>query len=313
MNRRRFLIIVVLLSQLLGVQAVKLRKPQHFKHELPAGNYSGVAPLGGERYAVVSDKSAEDGFFVFHLHIDSASGRITEVVNEGFRSSGLKNRDMEGIVYCPTSNTLFISGEADNEVYEYRLDGQRTGRRLQMPDCFKRASRNFGLESLAYDTLQHRFYTTTERPLPGEELLRIQSFGDDLQPARQYLYRPDAPVSRKYFHGVAELCALGDGRLIVLERQIRVPRLKIGAKTIIRLYEVTPAESDTLQKRMIVEFTTRINIVSRRFANYEGLCAPLPGWLLLVADSQNRQKGWLRDWWRLINYAEGYRNERTVR
>ena len=68
----------------------------------------------------------------------------------------------------------------------------------------------------------------------------------------------------------------------------------------IRLYEVRPAESDTLQKRLVCEFTTRLNLLSRRFANFEGLCCPCPGWLLLVADSQDQYKGILRDWFRLV-------------
>ena len=263
-------------------------------------HYSGIAPIGDNRYAVVSDKSQEDGFFIFTLHIDTLKGKISRIENEGFRSSGLKNRDMEAIAYRPSSRTLFISGEADNEVYEYTLDGQRTGRQLEMPDCFKQAERNCGLESLTYDTLSHRFYTTTERPLPGDSLLRIQAFADNLMPIRQYLYRPDAPISRKYYHGLSELCAIGDGRLLVLERQLRVPKLKIGSKSVVRIYEVRPDGSDVLQKRLLTEIVTRANLISRRFANYEGLCAPRPGWLLLIADSQNQYKGLLRDWFQLL-------------
>ena len=82
----------------------------------------------------------------------------------------------------------------------------------------------------------------------------------------------------------------------MLERQIRVPRLKLGASTTIRLYEVLPAEQPMLEKRLVTEFRTRLNLVSRRFANYEGLCQLSPSLLLLIADSQNRYKGFLRDW-----------------
>ena len=303
---------------------------QHFPKTIPPGNYSGICHLQGDRYAVVSDKADGDGFFVFRLSIDGAAQRITQAENLGYRSSGMPNRDMEGICYRPSSNTVFISGEADNEVYEYTLDGKRTGRRLAMPECYKKARRNLGLESLTYDTLTARFFTTTESPLRGDSLLRIQAFDDDLQPAQQYLYRPDAPLSRKYRHGVVELCALGDGRLLVMERQVRVPKLKLGATTVIRIYEVVPAQQTMLQKRLLTEFKTRLTLTSRKFANYEGMCAapappsppeggtidPTPRktieapsgavggaspltstpLLLLVADSQNHYKGVLRDW-----------------
>lgn len=269
---------------------------QHFPKQIPAGNYSGICPIGNDRYAVVSDKSGEDGFFVFHLVTDSVRGRILSAANEGFRSSGQPNCDMEGICYFPVANTLFISNEQYNEVNEYALDGQRTGRCLAMPEVFKKAKKNLGLESLTYDTLSHRFYTTTEQPLPGDTLLRIQAFNDSLQPTCQYLYMPDKPLSKKHFHGVSALCALGDGRLLVLERQLKIPKLKIGATTVIRLYETKPSTDVHLEKRLLKEFKTRINLFSRKFANYEGLCPTGNGWLLLVADSQNRYRGVLRDW-----------------
>ena len=306
---------------------------QRFHRRLPPGNYSAVCPLGNDRYALVSDKSAEDGFFVVHIAIDSLRRRITSLANEGFRSSGLPNRDMEAVCYRPSSQTLFIAGEHDNEVYEYTLDGQRTGRRLQMPEALRHASRHYGIEALCYDSLRQRFFLTTERPLPGDSLLRIQTFDDSLQPAECYLYQPDAPRSSKYFHGVSELCTLDDGRLLVLERQLRVPRLKIGARTLIRIYEVslppvdslhhspftTHPSSDSLSleeaaepsapltilpKRLLLEFTTRLNLTSRKFANYEGFCQPAPGLLLLVADSQNRYKGILRDWFRVVSISD---------
>ena len=291
--------IILLCTLLIGVMTAVAQRPQRFHKQLPPGNYSGIAPLGDDRYAVVSDKTEEDGFYVFHILTDTLRGRITEVLNEGFRSSGLPNRDMEGICYRPSTNTLFVSGEKDNEVYEYTLEGQRTGRRLEMPELFKQADHNYGLESLTYDTQRHLFFTTTEHPLKGDSLLRIQTFGDDLKPQRQYCYRPDAPISNKHFYGVSELCALDDGRLLVLERQIRVPRLKLGASTTIRLYEVRPAEEPMLQKRLVTEFRTHLNLFSRRFANYEALCQLSPRHLLLVADSQNRYKGFLRDWFLL--------------
>lgn len=276
------------------------QKQQHFKKHIPAGDYSGICPLGDDRYAVVSDKAETDGFFVFHIIVDEEEGRIVSMENEGYRSSGLPNRDMEGICYRPSTQTVFISGEADNEVYEYTLDGQRTGRRLQMPAFVGQARANRGLEALTYDAVRHLFYTTTEQPVAGESHLRILEFDDSLNLLQQYVYHPDDPISRKYFHGVSELCALSDGRLLVLERQVRIPRLKIGACTVTRIYEVRPGEQPELTKRLVTEFTTRLNIFSRKFANFEGLCQVSDRWLLLMADSQSQYKGVLRDWLKII-------------
>lgn len=293
-------IIIVCCLLILGTSGITAQKPQRFHQELPAGNYSGITALGNHKYAVVSDKSEEDGFFVLHIEIDSIKGRITTFKNEGFRSSSLPNRDIEGICYRPSTNTVFIAGEQDNEVYEYTLDGKRTGQRLEMPAFFKEAGRNYGLEALTYDRKRHLFYTTCERLLEGDSLLRIQSFSDNLKPGFCYYYKPDEPISKKHFYGVSELCALEDGRLLVLERQIHVPKLKLGASTIIRIYETTPTDKPILEKRLVKEFRTRLSLTSRKFANYEGLCEIQGNRLLLIADSQNRFKGFLRDWFLII-------------
>ena len=273
---------------------------QKFPREIPAGNYSGICAIGDDCYAVVSDKADEDGFFVFKMQIDTLRGKIRKVENRGFRKSGLPNRDMEGVCYCPSSNSLFISGERDNEVYEYTLDGQRTGRRLALPEVFRRADSNYGLEALTYDRVRHLFFTTTEHPLKGDSVLRIQSFADNLLPAKQYFYRPDDPQGKVYLHGVSELCALSDGRLLVVERQVYVPRLKIGAKSIVRVYAVYPGDSACLEKHLVKEIRTRLTLTKRKFANVEGMCEIASGLWMMVADSQDQYKGVLRDWFLLM-------------
>lgn len=273
---------------------------QHFPKEIPAGNYSGVCALGNDRYTVVSDKSAEDGFFVFHIVVDSVKGRISSIKNEGFRSSGQPNSDLEAICYCDATKTLFIASEKTSEVKEYTLDGRLTGRQLQMPQVFKKADKNYGIESLTYDVSSKHFLLTTEHPLVGDSLHRIQTFGLDMKPSKQYLYKSDKPLSSKHIYGVSEICATGDGRLLVLECQVLIPSKKIGATTRIRIYE-TKLEKDTiLKKRLLKEFNTKLTIFDRSFGNYEALCQLRPGLLLLMADSQNQYGGVLRDWFKII-------------
>lgn len=286
-----------------SAQLVKENRQQKFPRQLPAGNYSGITPLGNDRYAVVSDKSA-DGFFVFRIDIDTITGRITSIANEGFRSSGQRNRDQEGIAYRPLSQTLFISGEADNEVLEYTLDGQRTGRRIAGPELFGRLQRNAGLEALCYDETDGRFYTVSECPAEGDSLLRLVALDDEGHLLHRYAYQPDAVKPKRrglLLNGVSELCALGDGRLLVLERTIRVPRWKIGSYADCRIYEVRPSAEDHLEKRLVARFRTRVNLLRRNFANYEGMCVARRlddgrMILLLMADSQNQYRGVLRDW-----------------
>lgn len=296
------MIIRKLLSIAALMASLSVFSQQHFPRQIPAGNYSGVCSIGDGLFAVVDDKHREDGFYLFRIDINMQNNRITKAENMGYRSCGLANRDMEGICYRPSSRTLFISGEADNEVLEYDLEGKRTGRKLNMPACFKQAGSNQGIEALTYDTLSHQFFLTTERPLLGDSLLRIQAFNDNLQPTHQYLYEPDHGLSPKHTHGVSALCAMGDGRLLVLERQVRVPRMRLDATTVISIYEVRPAQNEKmLTKKLINRFHTRLSVLNRKFANYEGMCALSPNCLLLVADSQNQYKGVLRDWFLLLN------------
>lgn len=284
-----------------------VNRQQKFHRQIAPGNYSGITALGDNRYAVVNDKSP-DGFHIFHILIDTISGRIHSVDDEGFRPSGGDNRDQEGIAWVADRQRLFISGERDNEIHEYLIDGTPVAAH---PVAFAAKARsNRGLESLCYDDATRTLWTTTEEPLPGDSCVRIQSFDADVHPLRQYFYRADTPLHRKkrkstVANGISELCATGDGRLLVLEREVYVPRRKIGASVNVRLYETRPATADTLQKRLLCTFTTRINITSRKFANYEGCCvahrlADGRIILLLIGDSQNRFRGMLRDWFRTV-------------
>ena len=52
-------------------QQVELLKPKELgRWNIPPGNYSGITPIGDGCYAVVSDKEAQDGFFVFRIRQD---------------------------------------------------------------------------------------------------------------------------------------------------------------------------------------------------------------------------------------------------
>lgn len=310
MKKVRMMMVALLWVVPLSVSAqfVHANRQQKFPKDIPAGNYSGITPIGNDRYAVVSDKT-DDGFYIFHIDIDSVTGRILSVSNEGFRSSGRPSRDQEGIAWQPFTGTLYISGEADNRVVEYTVGGQLTGRSLLVPDSFKKLSSNYGLEALCYDDGGHRFYTVGECPARGDSLLRLTAFDDDGNMQCQYAYALASVKARRkglLLNGVSGLYALGGGRLLVLERTVRVPRMKIGSFVETRLYLVNTIDADQpLAKKELCTFRTRINLLRRNFANYEGVCvarqlADGTLILLLVADSQNRSHVILRDWLKTI-------------
>lgn len=335
----RFLLIIVLsVMYASGMSAqtelVRECRQKSFPKSVPPGNYSGITHIGGNKYAVVSDKSATDGFFIFSIDIDSVTGGLLDVRCESFKGDSLRGGDCEGIAFRPESATLFVSREADASIVEYGLDGKLTGKELAVPSIYKDGSMgNYGFESLAYDTLSHVFWTISESTLnrDGERAtsyngvanrLRLLSFGDELNPVSQYAYLMDEPEARskssQYAMGVSELAILDTGRLLVLEREFFVPKKKLGAFVKCKLYEVEPNgeyampiggtitdDAKFLPKRLVCSFTTKLKLLDRSIANYEGMClgpdlADGNKVLILVSDSQDQYAGVLKDWFKTI-------------
>ncbi len=304
-------------------QEVTLLKQKAFPKTVSAGNYSGITWLGASRYAIANDKSPTAGFYLMTIETDSITGELLTVREDTFLTSGLPNRDEEGICYVPQSQTVFVSGEADQEIIEYNLQGQLTGRKLNIPEVFKTAYKNGGFEALTYQPKTHRFWTTSEFTLKADgekptierkikNRLRLQSFGDDLQPKEQYWYESDSTIIKKHkgrsIVGVSGLAALDDGRIVVLEREMYFPKKQIGSFALVRLYVVNPTlhkPGEILSKTLLTEFRTKVNLTRRSFANYEGICigpklADGRQVLILVCDSQNQYRGVLKDWFKTV-------------
>ena len=304
-------------------QEVTLLKQKAFPKTVSAGNYSGITWLGASRYAIANDKSPTAGFYLMTIETDSITGELLTVREDTFLTSGLPNRDEEGICYMPESQTVFVSGEADQEIIEYNLQGQLTGRKLNIPEVFKTSYKNGGFEALTYQPKTHRFWTTSEFTLKADgekptierkikNRLRLQSFGDDLQPKEQYWYESDSTIIKKHkgrsIVGVSGLAALDDGRIVVLEREMYFPKKQIGSFALVKLYVVNPTlhkPGEILSKTLLTEFRTKVNLTRRSFANYEGICvgpklADGRQLLILVCDSQNQYRGVLKDWFKTV-------------
>ena len=314
---------LMLLPLTVIAQEVTVLKQKAFPKTVSAGNYSGITWLGASRYAIANDKSPTAGFYLMTIETDSITGELLTVREDTFLTSGLPNRDEEGICYMPESQTVFVSGEADQEIIEYNLQGQLTGRKLNIPEVFKTSYKNGGFEALTYQSKTHRFWTTSEFTLKADgekptierkikNRLRLQSFGDDLQPKEQYWYESDSTIIKKHkgrsIVGVSGLAALDDGRIVVLEREMYFPKKQIGSFALVRLYVVNPTlhkPGEILSKTLLTEFRTKVNLTRRSFANYEGICigpklADGRQVLILVCDSQNQYRGVLKDWFKTV-------------
>ncbi len=311
LRRRATLLVPLIVLLLLAVAApcrgqIKLLEPQALKNwKIPKGNYSGITPIGGNRYAVVSDKGSADGFYEFLIEQNDTTGVVENVSLIAFHSTALPPRDAEGITFFPDSSTVFIAAEDDQQIAEYSLEGAPTGRRLAVPPLLADSIySNYGFEALTFSPTTNLFWTCTEASLrtdgplstptaPVAARLRLQAFDTRLQPVQSYWYTTDVPTPhkrhKKMVAGVPELLALDDGNLLVLEREAMMTKNNIGNRVDSRLYLFSPADSTkTLQKA----WTTRANLTDMDFANYEGMCYGTPlidgkQTILLLADSQH--------------------------
>lgn len=268
--RHLFFLLFTLVPATFCAQRVQLLPQRALSHwGIGAASFSGITPLGGARYALVSDREPADGYFRLHIAQDSLTGRITHVALEGFYgvapaqvdAQGMSQRDAEDIAFCPDRGTLFIAAEGDQRIAEYTLDGAPTDQELRVPSRFSRARivPNYGFEALAYDAPRRRFFFTTESTLPADSaaaspqhpqavnLLRIAQCAANLQPEAMYAYRMDSGRARRYGRiyafGVSAMAALPSGELLVLEREANVPARYLGASVRCKLYLVAPDRS----------------------------------------------------------------------
>ena len=347
MYRKIITYILLLSATIVQAQQITLVK-SHRAYDpfgsLPPGNYSGITSLGDNQYVLVSDKGNTDGFHLLSIFSQN-NGAVNSVRYDGFKDWKETGGDLEDIVYVPSSNTLFIASEAHTVVREFSLDGHPTGRELAVPQIFSQHAPNLGVEALAYNSVTERFWLTSESTLISDLALkdtnhssplrlRLQSFTSDLQPASQYAYLTDSPkfllggrsssagrahFSRKkkqgtHLFGVPAIVAADNGLLLVLEREVYIPRWKMGAWLVCKIYVVNPQQSEAvnnderlgegtpwMKKTLLCQWKTVIHPFCHSFANYEGMClSPRrpdgTQLLLLVSDSQDQYGDMLTDW-----------------
>ncbi len=298
-----------------------LRQKDMAKWSVPQGNYSGITSVGGNRYAVVSDKEKGGGFYLFDIRMDSVKGKVREVSllarpvmpkNDAL-GLGDASLDVEDIAFVPSLQTLFIADEGQQKIREYHLNGQPTGRQLLVPPTLSVEAiySNYGFESLTYSPKDHLLWTVTEQALrqdgkranstnPVACLLRLYAFSPETcQPVAFHYYKTDVPTIRKrgcnYAFGVSAITALDDGSLLVMEREFYVAKKYLGSWVNIKIYRVDPHHKTAdgyLQKELVVSFKNRLNLFRRNLANYEGMClgprlADGRQSIILLADSQN--------------------------
>lgn len=302
-------LLAILFPVALCAQEAQLFKQHNMKRwGVPAGNYSGITPIGGDGFALISDKQEAVGWTETTASFGT-SGDIEQMTFIAHHFNAAKQGsgdDCEGIV-CVAEERFFVSSEKSQQIMEITKDGQPTKRILSVPNSYSAANifPNYGFESLAYNKEKGIFWTTTEQGLksdvsapsspenPRPTLLRIQSFGPDMKPLHQYAYKTDAPTTkrspRNYAFGVSEMLVVNDTTLLIMERELNIPERYNRAKCNIRIYSVNPErhqpiaetskplnETDAsafLPKKLVCAFSTGFRLFGKKnLANYEGMC-----------------------------------------
>lgn len=305
------------LSYAQGNKTKKLRQTNITAKGVPCAHYSGITNINEDTFAVVTDKPFSDNKAIKYWKISQSdkNGKIKSVKvlnNITDDQSHLTNRDCEDITYNAHTKTIFICGENDQKIFEYRLDGQPTGRGLNIPKQYSKDSifANKGFESITYNASTKTYWATTEASLKKDHLMdaegmliRIQGFDEMLYPSKQILYKTDPPSSginrcREYAHGISAITTLDDGRLVVVERELYIRKAYIGSKCRVKVYLIDPNdgtssnEDKIIRKDLICKFTTSLQGYCMNLANYEGICLGKKlkdgrQTLILVNDSQN--------------------------
>ena len=188
MLRCNILSIFLAFSLLAGAQDWKVvrENPQKaFPKTVAAGNYSGIAHLHDDIYAVVSDKSDSALYFNFRIQVNPKTGELEQVENLGFteRTDGTLNDgkfwqgqekgfDHEAIVKASDS-TLVITSEGYCRLKEYPVlpisaDTAKISYQQNLWESRWLSSDfypNYNFESLAFDSVRQYLWTIPESTL----------------------------------------------------------------------------------------------------------------------------------------------------
>lgn len=228
--------------------------------------------------------------------------------------------DVEAIALDPIDGAVWLADEHHNRIARHDpANGRLTGEAI-LPKAMQSHYPELGLESLTIAPDGLVMWTCSEEALTVDGSRSTRKSGSDVRLTKlqrrsaadawtvsgQWIYRTDPIAGGPWYidgcdsarSGVAELCLLDDGSLLVLEREfskVLVPRLRC------RIYVADTAEATEVHGLAAVADIKDVRRVSKRklyetsgFSMYEGMClgpklADGSTLLVLVADGDGHR------------------------
>ncbi len=264
---------------------------------------SGITYAGGNSYYTVSDNGATYGLYTCTIQLSDDGKTINSfqvaTTNNAVKPSGTS--DLEGVAYDPSTGNVWMADESKKTIKEYNPTTGATVQSLDIPAVMKSNASNYGFESLTMSGDGLTLWTCNEEGLTCDDsvssyskgtVVRLNKFtrptvNDGFTLAAMYPYQTEKwrysqDVSNKARHGVADLCALPDGSLLVLERDLSFSSSISGTLTFY-IYHVDTSSATDVQSYASLSNGVAWTAASKTllasegkslfsYGNFEGIC-----------------------------------------
>ena len=326
------LVLATILAGSLTAHAISVTKGNVYTRG-SGNNYpdplSGITYAGGNSYFAVADNGADVwGLYPCTIQL-SADGKTVSsfqiaTTNNAVKPSGTS--DVEGIAYDPSTGNVWIADESKKTIKEYDPTTGAVLQSLTIPSVMTKNRSNYGFESLTISGDGLTLWTCNEEALTCDgdrssysstTTVRLCKYtratvrenftltGMYPYTTEKWTYQYD--YSSKARCGVADLCALPDGSLLVLERELSfnstsVIGIALGSNLLgWKLYHVTdpsgatdvqnyPALTNTMWAAVGKALLASDGASLTSYGNFEGIClgprlSDSSVSLLLISDS----------------------------
>lgn len=241
MGRKLFALLVLAAAAASGEVSV-VRGTARARDNDAAKSLSGITYAGGGRfYAVADDSGTEGGLYTCTIELGPEG---TNIVSFSICSTNERVKlgtasDLEGVARDPATGHVWATDEGGRSIREYDPATGEKLRSLEIPAILSSYRYNFGFEALTISGDGLALWTANEEALECDGAISSHDAGTTVRLAKftrrsvrdvfkleaMYAYTTD-PWQYAYNYGglarcgVAGLCALPDGSLLVLEREL---------------------------------------------------------------------------------------------